>query len=60
VGDALHVAKTHAEKRLGAIERLGLRLLVNAEHNCIIGRIKVFADDVADLLNKERVRRDLE
>jgi len=34
---------------------LDLRLLVNAEHHRLVGRIQVQADDVADLLNKEGI-----
>lgn len=60
VGEALDVAQTHGQQRLGAIEGLDLRFLVNAEHNCLIGRVEVEPDDVSDLLDKKGIVRELE
>lgn len=60
VGDALHVAQAHRQQRLGAVQCLDLRLLVNAEHHRLDGRVQVQARDVADLLDKERIGGDLE
>lgn len=60
MGDALDVPQTHGQERLSPVEILNLRLLVNAEHHRLVGRIQVQADDVADLLVKEGICRQLE
>ena len=60
MGDALHVAQAHRQQRLGPVQCLDLRLLVNAEHDSVFGWVQVKADDVADLLDKERIGRKLE
>ena len=59
MGDTLDVVQTHRQQRLGAIEGLDLRFLVNAEHNCLIGRIEVEADDVSHLFDKEGIVGEL-
>lgn len=56
VGDALHVAQTHGQQRLGPVQGLDLGLLVNVEHHRHVGLIEVKADDVAHLLDKEWIR----
>ena len=60
VGAALDLARAHRQQRLGAVERLDLRLLVHAEHQRVLGWAHVEPDDVAHLLDEERVRRELE
>ena len=60
MGAALGPAGAHRQQRLGAVERLDLRLLVPAEHQRALGRAHVEPDDVAHLLDEERVRRELE
>jgi hypothetical protein len=60
VGDALHVAQAHGQQRLRPVQGLDLRFLVDAEHHRLVGRVQVETDDVADLLDKERIRRQLE
>ena len=52
----LDLSGPHGKKRPGAIQRLDLALLVDAEHERALRRIKVEADDVAHLLHKQRVR----
>ena len=59
VGDSFDVAQAHRQQRLGAIEGLDLRFLVNAEHHCLIGRVEVEPDDVSDLLDKKRIVGEL-
>jgi hypothetical protein len=44
---------------LGAVESLDLRFLVNTQHQRALGRCHVEADDVADLLDKQRIARQL-
>ena len=60
VRDPLHVAQAHGQQWLRPVQGLDLRLLVNAEHHRLVGRIQLQADDVAVLLNKEGIRRQLE
>jgi hypothetical protein len=57
--DALHVAQAHGQQRLGAIQGLDLRLLVDAEHHRLVGRVQVQTNDVADLLDKEGISGEL-
>ena len=58
VGDAQRVAQTHGQHRLGPVQGLGL--LVNAEHDCLVWRVEVEPDGVADLLSKEGIVGELE
>ena len=51
MGDTLDVAQAHRQQRLGAIQGLDLRFLVNAEHECLVGRVEVEPDDVSYLLD---------
>ena len=58
----------HRQQRLGAVERLDLRLFIDAEHQGAVGRIDVEPDNVAHprsgrgqaLVDKQRVGRQLE
>ena len=52
---ALGRARQHRQRRRSAIERLDLRFLVDAEHDGALGRRQVQANDVADLLDEQRV-----
>ena len=52
VGDALDLLQAHGKQRLSPVQRLNLRLLFNAEHNRLVGRIQVEANNVADLFKK--------
>ena len=60
VGDALNVAKPERQHRLRAFQRLNLALLVDAQHDGVIGWIEVEADDVPDLVDEQRIGRKLE
>ena len=60
VGSPLGGGGHHRQDRLEAVERLDLGLLVDAEHDGSLGRVQVETDDVADLLDKERVGGELE
>ena len=44
---------SHREQRLGAIQRLDLRFLVDAEHQRVVRRVEIEADDVAHLVDKQ-------
>jgi hypothetical protein len=48
------------EHRLGAVESLDLGFLVHAQHKGAIGRVHVEPDDVAHLLDEQRIGRELE
>ena len=52
--------RLHRQRRLGAIERLALGLLVEAEHHRPLRRVQVQPDDVDELRLEVRVVRDLE
>ena len=60
VGDALDVSEPHGQHRLGAVERLHLALLVDAQHQGVVRRVEVQADDVAHLVDEEGVAGELE
>lgn len=55
VGGALRGAGQHRQDRRGAIERLNLRFLVDAQHDRALGRVQIQAGDVADLRDELRV-----
>ena len=56
----LGLPRSHRQQRLGAIERLDLRLLIDAQHQGMVGRIELEPDDVAHLGDKQRVSGQLE
>ena len=60
VGGALGRPGPHRQDRLGAIERLDLALLIDAQHDGALGRVEVQTDDVADLLHELRILGELE
>jgi hypothetical protein len=60
MGPRFDVAEAHGQQRLGAIERLNLRLLIDAQHQGTLRRGHVEPDDVADLFDEQRIFRQLE
>ena len=60
VGSALDLPGAQREQRLSAIERLDLRLLVDAQHQSSIGRAHVQPHDVSNFLDEQRVLGQLE
>ncbi len=60
VGPPLDLAGAHGQQRLRPIERLDLRLLVDAQDDGVFGRVHVQADDVAHFLDQQRIGRELE
>lgn len=54
------VAKPHGQHRLRALQRLALALLVHAQHQRVLRRTQVQADDIAQLLDEERIVGQLE
>jgi hypothetical protein len=45
------VAQAHGEVGLRPLQRLKLALLIDAEHERVVGRVEIEAEDIADLLD---------
>src|SRR4029434_4819628 len=60
VGTPLRLSGAHREERWSAIECLYLRLLIHTQNHGLLGRIEIKPDDVAHLLDKQRILRKLE
>ena len=59
VSHSLDIAESHRQHRLGALQGLYLALLVHAQDQRVVRRIKIKPNDVADLFDEERVGREL-
>src|ERR1700731_2914228 len=59
VRHSLDIAESHRQHRLGALQGLYLALLVHAQDQRVVRRIKIKPNDVADLFDEERVGREL-
>src|SRR6516225_2262147 len=57
---AFDLSRSHWQQRLRAVERLNLRLFINAQDQGMGGRVEVQSDDVAHLVDKHRIARQLE
>jgi len=57
---SLRQARSQRQDRRGAVKGLDLALLIDAEHDRLLGRVQVEADDVADLGLELGVGRELE
>src|SRR5215472_834378 len=55
-----HLSIGTGKKRLGAVERLNLALLVHAQHQSVIGRVHVQPDNVAHFFDQQGVGRQFE
>jgi len=60
MGPSLGLPRPQGQHRLGAVERLNLRLLVDAQHERLVRWIEGEPDDVPDFVNEQRVLRQLE
>jgi len=60
MGAPFDLPGSHREDGLCAIQRLDLGLLIDAQDQSTLRRIEVQAHDIPDLLNKERIRGELE
>ena len=58
--DAFDVSEPKGQQRLGSLQRLGLALLIDAEHHRVVGWVEVESDDIVDLLDEERIGGELE
>ena len=59
MGHAFDITQPHGQHGLGAVEGLNLALFIDAEHQRMIGRMQIQADNVAHLLDKERIGGEL-
>ena len=59
VGPPLGLAGSQRQQRLHAIARLDLTLFIDARHNGAISRVQLETDDIASLLDKALVARQL-
>ncbi len=60
VGHRPAAPRLQRQTRLGAVERLDLRLLIDAEHHRVRRRVNVKPDDVAQLGDEFRIARQFE
>jgi hypothetical protein len=60
MGMSVHLPRTHGQKRLCAVERLDLALLVETQHDRSFGRIEVKPDDITHLFDTQRIGRERE
>ena len=60
VGDALRVAQAQRQQRLAALQGLHLALLVDAQDDGMVGRLRLQANDIAHLVHEEGIGRQLE
>jgi hypothetical protein len=51
---------SHGQQRRGAIQRLDLRFLIDAQHQPVVRRVEIEADDIAHRVNEEGIGRQLE
>ena len=55
VDRSFHVAQTHRQDSLSAIEGLNLRLLIDREHNRLIRKVQIKLHHIKYLFNKEGI-----
>ena len=60
VGDSFDIAEPHGQDRLGAIQRLNLRLLIDGQDYGVVGWVEVKADNIAYLFDEEWIGGELE
>ena len=60
VAAALHLSGAHGQQRRRTVQRLNLALLIHAKHQAAVGRVEVESDDVADLVDEQRIAAQLE
>ena len=56
----LDLPTAHGRRRLSAIQCLDLRRFVDAERQSTVGRVEVKTNDIAHLVDKQRIGRQLE
>src|SRR5207249_60835 len=59
MGNSFNIAQSHRQQGLRTIQGLNLGLFVNTQHHGFVRRTQIQTDNVADFLDKERVRGEL-
>ena len=54
------LARLHRQQGLCAVESLNLRFFIDTQHQGMIGRVEIQPDDIANLLDHQRVGRQRE
>ena len=60
MGSLFSIAHPHRQQRGSTVQGLDLRLFVNTENYCILGRVQIQADHVGDFADQFRVCREFE
>ena len=60
VGHSFDIAEPHGQHRLGAIQCLNLALLIDREHDGVVGRVQIEANHIAHLFDEEWVGGEFE
>src|SRR5215470_3356586 len=60
MGQAFDVAQAHGQHGLGTVQGLNLAFFIDTEHQRVIGRVQVQADDVAYLLDEQGIGGEFE
>ena len=60
VAAAFGLARAHRQQRLGPIQRLNLRLFIDAQNQRAIRWIQIEPDDVAHFVDEQRILGELE
>lgn len=56
----LDITESERRDRLGPLQRLDLRFLIDAEHDRMIGRIEIETEDFLRLVDEQRIGRKFE
>src|SRR5260370_5571946 len=57
---AFDLSGAHGQQRRGSVQGLNLTLLVHTQHQSAVGRAQIKADDVANLVDEQRIAAQLE
>jgi hypothetical protein len=57
---SLHLPGTHRQQRLGAVQRLDLAFLIDADDQRLVRRIQIKPHDIAYFLDELRIGRKFE
>ena len=60
MGDSFDIAESHRQDRLGAIQGLDLRLLIDRQDHGVVRRVEVETDHIVHFFDKEWVGGELE
>jgi hypothetical protein len=60
MSDAFDISQSHRQHWLGAVKRLDLGLLIDGEHDRVIGSVQVKTHHIAYLFNEEGIAGQLE